>query len=67
MHLIVSRDHAQLVDLLKERFAGDPAVRVILDRRRGERRGGACEILTERRKADRRQARYPLIEAVIDL
>ena len=52
---IVSRQHRDLYTYLRERFASDPAVEVILDRRFGQRRQRKTEVGAERRRADRRQ------------
>jgi hypothetical protein len=52
---IVARDHARLYDDLVERFRDDRKVRVILDRRQGERRLSEGAITgSERRSEDRR-------------
>ena len=58
---IVSRQHPDLYAYLRERFASDTAVEVILDRRLGQRRQRAAQIATERRQADRRTR--PEVEA----
>jgi len=59
---VVSREHRDLYTYLRERFAMDPAVEIILDRRVFERRQPqrprACE---RRRLQDRR--RRPEVEA----
>jgi hypothetical protein len=60
---IVSRDHQELYTYLTERFADDPKVSVILDRRVGERRRVSVPVAVERRQADRRQR--PEIDAEI--
>lgn len=51
---VVSRHHPDLYAYLRERFASDPAVEVILDRRLTMRRQRAVPPDTERRRADRR-------------
>jgi hypothetical protein len=52
---VVSRQHPDLHDyLLRERFAHDRNVVVILDRRIGERRRATMSVEHERRQADRR-------------
>ena len=52
---IVSRQHPDLYTYLRERFATDTAVEVILDRRVGQRRQREEPAPTEdRRRADRR-------------
>ena len=55
VHLfIISRQHNDLYDYLRERLAGDGDVRVIKDRRLGERRRKAAPAAAERRRAERR-------------
>ena len=51
---IVSRQHPDLFDYLRERFAEDTNVRVIRDHRLGERRRQAAPSAAERRRAERR-------------
>lgn len=52
--LIVARNRENLFDQLKQAFADDEQVQVIVDRRVGERRQRPPGTATERRKADRR-------------
>lgn len=52
---IVSRQHRDLYTYLRERFASDPAVEVILDRRFGQRRQRQAPVDAERRRRDRRE------------
>jgi hypothetical protein len=54
--LIISRHHPALYDYVSERFAGEPNVEVILDRRRGRdrRERPAQAPPVERRSAERR-------------
>src|SRR5687768_16003069 len=52
---IVSRQHRDLYAYLRERFASDPAVEVVLDRRFGQRRQRQAAVDAERRQSDRRQ------------
>ena len=58
---VVARQHGDLYNYLRERFATDPAVEVILDRRVIDRRRQAPRPITERRRAERRQR--PEVEA----
>jgi hypothetical protein len=51
---IVSRQHPDLYAYLRERFAADTAVEVILDRRVGQRRQRHAVTPVDRRRADRR-------------
>lgn len=53
--LIVVRNQPDLWRYLKDNFAGDEKVEVILDRRRGERRQRIQPHDPERRRADRRR------------
>ena len=54
---LVSRHEARLYEYLLERFRDDGNVEVILDRRRGERRGRPQRPENERRRSDRRTRR----------
>ncbi len=54
---LVSRHEARLYEYLLERFRDDGNVEVILDRRRGERRGRSVGQEPERRRSDRRTRR----------
>ena len=53
--LIVAHNQPDLWHYLKQNFAGDEKVEVILDRRRGERRRRVQAHEPERRQADRRR------------
>jgi hypothetical protein len=53
--LIVAEDQPQVRDYLARQFAGVEKVRVLLDRRRGERRQRVRPWEPERRRGDRRQ------------
>jgi hypothetical protein len=52
--LIIGRDQPGLYEKLKAAFAGESNARVILDRRRGDRRSQSQGPSVERRRADRR-------------
>jgi len=52
--LIIGRDQPGLYEKLKAAFAGESNAQVILDRRRGERRGQSDSLTVERRRRDRR-------------
>lgn len=52
---IVARDQSDLWHYLRQHFAREEEVQVILDRRRGERRQRNRVTETERRQADRRR------------
>ena len=51
---IIARRHPELYDYLSTRFADDPNVTVVLDRRLTPRRGRALPAAAERRRVDRR-------------
>ena len=53
--VIVPRTAPALFAYLKEKFADDPTISVIMDRRIGERRRGSEAPRTERRQGDRRR------------
>jgi hypothetical protein len=62
--LIISRHHPALYDYVRERFAGEPNLEVILDRRHGvERRARPGRTDVERRSVDRR--RRPDVDAAL--
>ena len=54
--VIVPRTAPALFAYLKDKFAEDPTISVIMDRRTGERRGRRDAPAIERRRGDRRQA-----------
>jgi hypothetical protein len=51
---VVARRHPELYDYLSARLAGDPNVRVVLDRRFAPRRRRALPAAAERRRGNRR-------------
>jgi hypothetical protein len=57
--VIVRRDEVATFELLCRVFADDPDVRVVWDRRVGERRKGPAPPGVERRLADRRRPSKP--------
>ena len=59
--LVVAKNQRSLFEYLKDDFADDPEVTVLLDRRQGERRRRAESWNGERRRQDRR-TRGPLDE-----
>jgi hypothetical protein len=61
---VVSRRYPDLYEYLRERFASDTAVEVILDRRIAQRRRADTPQETERRRADRR--RRPEVEIELE-
>jgi hypothetical protein len=54
--VIVPRTAPALFAYLKDKFAEDPTISVIMDRRTGERRRRGDAPSIERRRSDRRQA-----------
>lgn len=63
--LIISRHHPALYEYVRERFAGEPNVEVILDRRcGGDRRVQARQPHEERRRAGDRRTR-PQVDAAL--
>jgi hypothetical protein len=67
MSVIVQRPHAYLQQELRRTFAGQEDVKVIVDRRYGERRTRRQSIAVERRCADRRRSKEQLVEVVISV
>ena len=53
--LIVAEDQPQVRDYLARQFTGIEKVKVLLDRRRGERRQRVMPYEPERRRGDRRE------------
>src|SRR3989449_7140742 len=51
---VVARDRERLFDYAKRAFSGNSSVEVVLDRRRGERRGADKTSSPDRRRGDRR-------------
>jgi RNA polymerase subunit RPABC4/transcription elongation factor Spt4 len=52
--LIVAHERARLYEHLRQTFAGNRSVQVLLDRRRRERRQGQSQSTIERRRGERR-------------
>jgi hypothetical protein len=65
MIIIVRRRYAHLEKELSQAFSGKRGVRILVDRRRGERRKGKRHVSLERRKADRRKPKEELIKVVL--
>ena len=55
---IVARDRRKLYEYVRQAFAGNPSVEVILDRRVGERRQNRGARIPDRRRSDRRADRH---------
>ncbi len=63
--IVVQRPYAYLEKELRNAFKGQDDVKVILDRRQGERRKTTKAVAVDRRKADRRTPKEDLVEVVI--
>ena len=64
MTVVIMRPYAHLEKELRSAFMGQEDVKVILDRRCGERRKERQATATERRMAGRRRPKEELIEVV---
>jgi hypothetical protein len=65
MTIVVRRAYASLEKKLHSAFKEQENIRVILDRRRGERRKKQQPVAIDRRKADYRSPKEELVEVVI--
>ena len=63
--LIVARDQPELFRALQQAFGGSPQLRIILDRRRANRRRQALAVPVDRRQRERRSP--PRIEEDLHL
>lgn len=64
--IVIQQPYAHLEDELRTVFKGQEDVKVILDRRYGERRIRPKDVTTvDRRKSDRRNPKEDLVEVVI--
>ena len=63
--IIILRPHAHLQEELHKTFKGEKDVKVIVDRRYGERRTSRKPVVKERRRSDQRRAKEHLVEVVI--
>src|SRR5262249_42595925 len=52
---VVAHDNPEVFEFLEQKFAGDEQVRVVLDRRRGDRRRSGARTSSDKRKAERRR------------
>jgi len=64
MTVVIMRPYAHLEKELRSAFKGQEDVKIILDRRYGERRKERQATATERRMAGRRRPKEELIEVV---
>ena len=53
--MIVARDRTELYERLRQEFANDRAVAVVMDRRHSERRRAIVAVTPEQRQAERRR------------
>lgn len=65
VYLIIRQPHAYLEEGLRQAFEGHEDIKVIVDRRSGERRTSREPVALERRRTDRRRPREELLEVVI--
>ncbi len=66
MTIVVHKAYAHLERELRRAFKGQEDVKVILDRRQGERRKRRRQAVgAERRKADRRYSKEEIVEVVV--
>ncbi len=65
MSIIIRQPYAHLEKELRRAFKGEKDVKVIVDRRDGERRTTQQAVEIERRRADRRHPNEELVEVVI--
>ncbi len=64
MYIIIRQPYAYLEEELRRAFKGQEDVRIVVDRRSGERRRSQQPAALERRKADRRTPKEEVIEVV---
>ena len=65
MCIIIRRPYTHLENELRRTFKGQEDVKIVVDKRHGERRVSQQPISEDRRLADRRKKKEPLVEAVI--
>ena len=65
MCIIIKRPYTHLEDELRRTFEGQEDVKIVVDRRYGERRVSQQPVSEDRRRADRRKTKESLVEAVI--
>jgi len=63
--IIIKRPYTHLEDELRRTFEGQEDVKIVVDRRYGERRASRQPVSEDRRGADRRKKKDPLVEAII--
>ena len=65
MTIVVQQPYAHLERELRRAFKGQEDVKIILDRRQGERRKNTKAVGAERRRADRRYPKEEIVEVVV--
>ncbi len=65
MSIIIHRPYAFLEEELNRAFKDQEGVKVIVDKRNGERRTSPQPVAADRRRADRRTPKEELVEVVI--
>ena len=65
MLIIVRRHYDHLLKELGETFSGQQGVRILVDRRRGQRRRVGNPVSLERRKTERRKHEEELLEVIL--
>ena len=65
LYVVVRRRYAFLAAGLRKAFEGQEDVRVIVDRRQGDRRRRSWSVAVERRRGDRRRNQEELFDVVI--
>ncbi len=65
MTIVIQRPYARLEKELRSAFKGEDDVKIILDKRSGERRKRLQAVSKDRRMADQRRPKEELIEVAI--
>lgn len=65
MYLIIHRPYVHLEERFRRAFEGQEDVKIIVDRRRGDRRTERRPFAVERRKADRRGSKEEVVDVVV--
>ena len=64
-YIVIRQPYAHLEDEVRRAFAGREDVKVVVDRRAGERRATQQQVMVDRRRADRRRAKEELVDVLI--
>ncbi len=67
MSIIIHRPYAFLEEELNRAFKGQEEVKVIVDKRNGERRTSPQPVAADRRRTDRRTPKEELVEVVLSV